>query len=70
MSDIERMLKQDLHAAYKTILCEDNWINEQGCGIKNCMHCGHYFYHDHDVIEVIDHRPDCIVLKAQKALAN
>ncbi len=69
MTDLDRV-KQDLHEAYKTILAEDNWINNYGCGVKNCIHCGNYFHYEQDIIEVIDHKADCIVLKAQKALAN
>jgi len=70
MTDLERTLKEDLYEAYKTILAEDNWINDQGCGVKNCVHCGNYFYHYHNMLDTIDHKPTCIVLKARKALAN
>lgn len=70
MSDLERALKQDLHEAYKAILANDDWIVDQGCGIKSCLHCGNHFHWERDIIEVIDHTADCIVLKAQKALAN
>ena len=70
LQELEQAMSTTLHKAYKAILSDDDWKEDNGCGIFSCAHCGAYFNHDDEFYQTIEHKPDCVVPEAQKALAN